>query len=205
MYSPIKIFIHPGLLALTFIFLAGCATTSPPTSYYLLTPEPQIGTERILSKDEVPLVISLGPVQIPAYLDRPQIVTRLTEHRLRLKNFAHWAEPFQSNFTRVLAQNLSSQFKRAQVVVFPEKSQDPVTHRIPVQILRFDADQSGNVILHVTWSLVDKNTDKVLKRKNSDFRRVVAGKDEGGTVAAMSGLVGEFSLEIGEALDQVFD
>ncbi|MCF8104675.1 MAG: PqiC family protein [Desulfohalobiaceae bacterium] len=191
------------LLVMIPLFLSSCATSSPPTRYYLLTSEPFAGVERTLSPKKGLQVISLGPVRIPPYLDRPQIVARISEHRLQLKNLDHWAEPFQTNLTRVLAQDLSSQFKTAQVVVFPEKGQSPASYRIPVQVKRFDADRSGAVVLHVAWTLLDQEKDRVLKRKDSVFRRDLETKDQERTVAAMSGLVRELSREIGAALEQI--
>ena len=52
-------------------------------------------------------VIGVGPITVPKYLDRPQIVTRSGRNQLALGEFDRWAEPLQDNVLRVLAENLA--------------------------------------------------------------------------------------------------
>lgn len=205
MHNPVRIFFPFGLLALLFVLLAACATSSPPTRYYLLTAEPSSGTNRPEGPSRDWRVISLGPVEIPPYLDRPQIVDRISDNRLHLKNFEHWAEPLEANFTRVLAENLGQDLARTQVLIFPEKSLTPVAYRILVRIVRFDLDQTKTAVLTVNWSIIDKTNDRVLKRQRSVFRRVVEKNDQEAAVAARSELIGEFSQEIKRSLQQLAD
>ena len=44
--------------------------------------------------------LGLGPVDLPAYLDRTQIVTRGEGNLMLMAEFDQWIEPVQANFTR---------------------------------------------------------------------------------------------------------
>jgi uncharacterized lipoprotein YmbA len=61
--------------------LSGCFGTSPPTRFYTLsTPEKRSGS----ITPNLDTVVTVGPIQIPGYLDRGQIVTRSGKYELVL-------------------------------------------------------------------------------------------------------------------------
>ncbi|MDH5298187.1 MAG: PqiC family protein, partial [Desulfobulbaceae bacterium] len=93
-------------LLLSVLLLAGCVPRTDPVSYYQLS---ALEAERsgTATADSDKLVIGIGPVGLPEYLDRPQIVTRLTPNRLHLAHNHRWAEPLGQNIARVLGENLS--------------------------------------------------------------------------------------------------
>ena len=71
-----------ALIAMT---LAGCAGTEP-SNYYLLSALPAPETPiRATPSDQ--LAVGVGPVTLPMYLDRPQLVTRASPNRLDLAAF----------------------------------------------------------------------------------------------------------------------
>jgi len=47
--------------------------------------------------------VSVGPVSIPAAVDRPQIVVATAANQLRLDDFNRWASPLQENLSSVIA------------------------------------------------------------------------------------------------------
>ena len=53
-------------------------------------------------------VIAIEAVQIPGYLDRPQIVTNLNDTEYQLAEFNQWTEGLDDTLTRVIAENLLS-------------------------------------------------------------------------------------------------
>ena len=92
---------RPAVLGacLALAALAGCGLTQPTKFYTLSTvTEP--------AKAPVPargLVIGLGPLTVPPYLDRPDIVTRVGANGMRLGDFSQWAEPLEPQLTRIIA------------------------------------------------------------------------------------------------------
>src|SRR3546814_5086338 len=92
---------HAPLLGLVLLFVTGCAG-SLPTRHYLL----ESMAPTTVDETEEDAVIAVAPVTLPAYLDRPDIVTRSTDNRLELADFDEWAEPLDDNITQVHAENL---------------------------------------------------------------------------------------------------
>src|SRR5882757_4935 len=94
----------------TPLLLSGCAE-SKPARFYVLTPL-MAAKEATAAKGPA---LGVGPVVIPQYLDRPEIVTRSSDNRLDLANFDQWGGRFGDNITRALAENLSGLLKTDRV------------------------------------------------------------------------------------------
>src|SRR3546814_11447622 len=92
-----------------------------------------------VDETEEDAVIAVAPVTLPAYLDRPDIVTRSTDNRLELADFDDWAEPLDDNITRVLAENLGHLLRTDRVVVLPSAS-DAIDTEVRVDISRFERE-----------------------------------------------------------------
>ena len=80
--------------------------------------------------------IGVGPVQMPEYLNRPQIVSRKSTIELFLDEFNKWAEPLEDNFTRVLAENLANILRTDPVVIFPSRGSIPVDYIVTLDVIR---------------------------------------------------------------------
>ena len=48
----------------------------------------------------------VGPVTVPELVDRPQMVTRVSDNEVAVNEFARWGESLKSNIPRVIASNL---------------------------------------------------------------------------------------------------
>jgi uncharacterized lipoprotein YmbA len=64
-------------------------------------------------------VLGLDPVTLPAYLDRPEIVTRSGAHQVRLGEFDKWVEPLQPMVRRLLEERLRRATGAREVVAVP--------------------------------------------------------------------------------------
>jgi uncharacterized lipoprotein YmbA len=51
--------------------------------------------------------VGVGPVTVPAAVDRPQIVLRVDANRVALQEQSRWAEPLKESIPRVVASNLA--------------------------------------------------------------------------------------------------
>src|SRR5271154_6377412 len=79
------------------------------SKFYLLTPTadtaaPATGSTQTTSGD---FVIGLGPIKLPPYLDRPEIVTRTAPNRLELSKEDRWGESIENGFTRAMERDLA--------------------------------------------------------------------------------------------------
>ena len=92
-------------------------------------------------------VVGLGPVTLPDYLDRPQIVFRVSENRLVAADFHRWAEPLTGNVMRVLAENLAAQLPPARILAYPWQKSEAPSYQVRVEVVRFDAGPDDAVQL----------------------------------------------------------
>lgn len=137
---------HLIILIAIFMILAGCRSKN--SSFYVLSP-----IQAPLAKT-CGMVIGLGPVTIPRYLDQPQIVTRLSPNQVALNEFERWAEPLNTNITSVLANNLKAQL-HTQILLYPW--QGKTNYEIKVTITRFDTEKCISV-LNVNWDIRNVKT-----------------------------------------------
>ena len=183
------------LLAL-FLLLTACGSTIQP-KYYLLTP----AGDNMAVGDQKPLHISVGPVTLPAYLDRSQIVTRRGTTELKLADGYRWAEPLQKNFSAVLAENLRQQLHQAAIVVYPSGERTNFDYRVTVDVIRFDTDATGDAVLIADWSIQDGKRQLVTSSKRTRYRvNISAASDYAGIVAALSDTVAQLSRDVAAAI-----
>ena len=95
------------LIIIGIAVIAGCASTQT-TKFYTLSSarEGLPGTNR--SPAHSSLVIGLMPVEIPDYLDRPQLVTRMSDGQVLRADFDKWAGSIRTDIERVIVENISA-------------------------------------------------------------------------------------------------
>ena len=183
--------------------LGGCAR-SASVNYYILHsmqgPAPQTRN----AGPEQCMVVAVGPVNIPAYLDRPQIVTRSSADTLQFAEFDRWGEPLDKNLVRVLADNLSALLSGAQVCVFPWPRSMPVRYQVTLDIVHLEKTPDGGVILDASWNVLGNNGKKVLVTRRSRVSEPVEGAAGfSGVAAAESRAVETLSREIAAVVESL--
>jgi uncharacterized lipoprotein YmbA len=174
--------------------------TQTPTKFYVLHSLQSSGDE-IPAMSELPdISIGVGPIRIPQYLERPQIVSRTSQNRLQLAQFDQWAEPIRINFSRVLAENLSILLATKRVSIFPWLKSTKIDFQIILEITRFDGVRGENALLRARWSIFGKDGKEMLLNNYSDYREPIATGDTEDLVAAQGRTVKHLSREIARAL-----
>jgi uncharacterized lipoprotein YmbA len=182
--------------------LAGCHLLSPvpdKSRFFLLTP---MTASEGASPATSGLILGLGPIKFPAYLDRTEVVTRVEPNRLVVSENDHWGEPLKTNFTRVLSQNLSTLLATQQIVNFPWYSSTHLDYAIAIEVTRFEADAQGTAQLSAQWSIENPATKKVLDRGESNLSAPGTSGAEG-SAAALSQVLANFSRQLAIAVGQV--
>ncbi|MDW7711729.1 MAG: PqiC family protein [Deferrisomatales bacterium] len=146
--------------------------------------------------------IGVGPVSLPEYADRPQLVTRAGDNEIEVAAFARWAAPLREQVARTLAENLSALLGVDRVAVFPWWEPDGVDYRVVVDIHRFEADAAGNALLAARWRLHRKGRVEPVASGRSEYAAPAGAKGHGAFAAAQSrslqGLSGEIAAAIRE-------
>jgi uncharacterized lipoprotein YmbA len=187
-----------ALMVVVGALLAGaCATTSPPMRFFLLSPletpaDPQPGLGEIL--------VLVGPLQLPGYLDRPQLMVRQSDGQLSLREFDRWAEPLDALLTSTVTANLVRLTGSPRIVAFPLPARASPERRILGRVIRFDADASGMAVLEVQWSISDGNGEPLVPVRIDRFRAQASATEPAALVAALSDTLGQFSRQLAAGL-----
>jgi len=183
------------LLLVTAWGVSGCLGGSAPTRFYVLAAidGPEVPGARAMS-------IGVGPVNVAAYLDRPQIVTRPSADKIDLADFDQWGEPLRDGVPRVLAENLSRQLPAAKVSIFPWRGLEGVRYQVVVDVTRFDGPAGGDTLLEARWRILDGATAKELAGKTTRLTEAAGGAGYTQTVSAMSRALAGLSRDIAQAL-----
>ena len=180
-------------LSASVMLLSSCHT-GPPTRLYVLTSLTR--AESVSQAVELRSVaIGVGPVELPQYVNRPQIVTGYNAPELQSAASAQWAEPLQDGFTRVLAENLSLLLATDRVTIFPWKSFVP-EYQVVIEVTHFLGQTGGEVSLVALWSILRKNGKDTLVSKKSSFRESTGSSEYEALAAAMSRTVAALSRDI---------
>jgi len=183
-----------ALLVMVFL-LAACGTT-PPVKYYTLNalPEMQQDTGEAVSGHGI--AIGVGPVDFPKLLNRPQIVTRQSQNRVKVFEFHRWASALQGDFSRVLAKNISILLPSNRVAVYPWGDTFIPTYQIKLSVEQFEGQLGESVFLLVTWSVVGQEGANELVVRKSLVEEPVSGNDYEGLVEAKSNALATLSWDI---------
>ena len=176
---------------------AGCSILSPrpdPTKFYVLTATSTGGAAAASN-----LVIGLGPVKLPAYLEHAEVITRVAPNRLDLSSTDRWAEPLDDNFRRVLAADLTTLIGTDQVLPFPWDLSTKVDYKIEVYVERFERDSSGGAQLIANWIIRDGHSDRVLLTRPADFTES-AGSGMENSAASLSADLNDLSKQLATAV-----
>ncbi len=192
-------------LTLFVAILAGCAS-SPSSKFYQLTP---VQNKTSVTRDASPdqnLTIAIGPIHVPDYLDRPQIVTRSGKNELKLSEFDRWAGSLDNDVNRVLVEDISSLLpaNRFFVVRWTPylESQVSVSYRVEVLVDRFEGALGNSVLLKAQWTVFAKDKRLLLKNE-AEIREEMNGSSYETLVAAMSSALERLSRDISGGINSV--
>ena len=147
------------------LMIQGCTGTRPST-FYILNPISRAPAPQITESKTQSIGVLLGPLSIPEFLDRPQIVTRSSENILRLAEFHRWGGSFQTNILRILGENLSILLNSDRILMFRQQTLFPVDYGVTLDVHQFDGELGSTVVLNVDWVVIDQRDRKKSKLKN---------------------------------------
>ena len=160
-------------IALVALLLVGCAHTPQP-HYYVLSGPSEVTNNAARSGP----AIGLGPITLPDYLDRPQIVTRATDSRLALSNEHRWAEPLPASFSRALLAHLEKALPTQDMVLHPWRSALDIAHQVQIEVTRFERGADGTFRLGARWSVSTAGSDTGTGTRQSDIEIPLEAKSD---------------------------
>jgi uncharacterized lipoprotein YmbA len=177
--------------ALALILAGGCA--SPPSRFYTLSAE----TAAAVPASDLSLAV--GPVSVPAAVDRPEIVVSTGANQVQLDEFNRWASPLKNEISRVVAQNLVALLGTGKVTQFPETTSADAAYRVSIEVQSFESVPGEHAGLDAVWTLRRARDDKSRTGRTSLQERVSEPGYEG-LAAAHSRAIARLSRDIADGV-----
>lgn len=197
-HTPIGRITGWGLLTVA-VLVIGCSS-SPPVAFYTLNPQTPASRGLDPPTADPGLVVGVGPVTFPEFLDRPQIVTRPGPNRLKVSEFHRWGGSLQESLPRVLSENIAVHLGTDQVAVYPWKERLKPSYRVTVAILQLDGRLGDAVNLVATWRIFQPPGNTVLAMHRSAIHTPVNGEGYEEFVAAQSRAVDTLAQAIAQKI-----
>jgi len=183
---------HVLSIALVAVAATGCGRTAMSRFYTL---------DSTATSDEAPTVsyaVMVGPVSVPASVDRPQFVVQVAPNRVEIDEFNRWAAPLNDSIARAVAGDLSVLLGTPDVAVAPLASFNPV-YRVTIDVQRFESVQGQTVLVEAVWAV------RQVVRGNTRSGRTIARESVQGDgfdalAAAHSRALAKVSVDIAAAI-----
>lgn len=180
------------------VALFGC-TTTPPSRFYVLTPQ----ASAVEASRTADLVVGVGPVRLVDYLERPQIVARDGANLLRVEEFDRWGGTLETNVAWVMAENLSRVLGTDAVVTFPWERAVVPRFQVAIDIRQFDPASDNQVRLIAQWRILGDDDRALYAIEKSELTEVMGGTGFAAQVAAQSRLLARLSEAIAARIKQL--
>jgi len=179
------------------LLLAACMTPLK-TRYYTLSAE---APPRVQSSAAMPRFhVAIGPVSVPAAIDRPQIVLSIAPNRYSISDAERWSEPLKNELPYLIARHVGQHLTAAGVSAYMQYSSQDADYRVPIDITRFESVPGKSATLAATWSVRDR-TGARLRESHSVFVESVHAPGVAPLVAAHAKAVAALGNEIAQAID----
>lgn len=171
---------------------AGCAS-SPVTRFYTLS----AAAAPVATSSQLSVVV--GPVSVPAVVDRPQIVVSTGPNQVRLDEFNQWASPLQNNIARVVAENLVAMLGTPRVILFSQPLGVGADYRAAIEVQRFESAPGDAAILDAVWT-VSRAKDGKSQTGRTTVREVASDRGYDALAAAHSRGLARLSRDVADAV-----
>lgn len=181
-------------IVLMLAFMTGCiGGTSQKSIYYVFhgTGEQNLNIENI----DFP-GLGVGPIKIPAYLKRPQIVTRQEANVLTINEFHRWGDSLEVQIASVLVENLSTLLNTPNVSVYQWERHFVPKYQLVIDFRRFEGSVTGSAELEVVWWIVDTKDNKILLTRQTAIEEPVNKAGLKAYVVALNTTLEKLSREI---------
>jgi len=185
--------------------LVCCIGTSRPARFYTLEP---LQVPDGSGATSTHATLAVGPIDLPDYVARPQIVTRTGSNELVISEFDRWGGTLDDQIAGSLVAVLQDRLAPRQIAVIPWSSSmrsGDTVYALAVGISRFDGVLGQSVVLKARWELRVRSNGKeeLLGVKEASVTEPVTGQDYGALVAAMQRALVRYGQQVGDGIAAV--
>ena len=182
-------------VALPLAVLAACSSVPAPTLYVLAAPAPPPAAAS--AHRDHRLAVALGPVSVPDYLDRTDIVRRTPGNRLGMDTDNRWAEPLRAGLQRLLIATVAGRLGPDYWVSAGAGHPGSIDVEVPVDIEAFEEDETGQAVLTASWEV---HAGPTLIRNRTSYHRPVAADTTEARVQALSANAADLAADLAAAV-----
>ena len=176
--------------AFAAVVAAGCA--SAPSKFYTLD-----ATAKSDGGADAHFAIVVGPITVPAEVDRPQFTVQSAPNRVTIDEFNRWAEPLNEGIARVVAADLATLLGTSRVVAVPLANFDPA-YRVAIDVQKFETVPGKLVRVDALW-VIRKTAGGTLSGRTVAEEPVADGSYDA-LAAAHSRALAKVSTDIAAAI-----
>jgi uncharacterized lipoprotein YmbA len=107
------------------------------------------------------IAVLVGPISIPAAVDRPQFVVQDGTNKVDIEEFNRWSAPLNDSIAKVVARDLSALLGTPDVATAPLANFN-AAYRVTIDVQRFDSIRGQGAMLDAVW---------VVRKANGDTRQ----------------------------------
>ncbi len=175
--------------------LQGCRS-APPAQYFRIAPVAGAPVR------PPPESIQIRNIGIPEYLDQNGIAQPSSQYQFAASSNDLWAEPLAQMLQSVLVQNLSQRLAPATVTASSGMVGAQPDLLVEINILRFDPDSSGRIVLTAQAALKAAANNRFLTTRTLQSYLSPTGPDMASTMAVMSTLWAGFADTLTQLIAQ---
>jgi len=178
---------------LLFALVAGGGCASPRSNFYTLNSAAKPVATRADTS------VAVGPVSVPAAVNRAQFVVRLAPNQVAIDEFHRWASPLPDAIVRVVVENLSAMLGTPNVSVFSQPTSAGAQYRVVIDVLRFESAPGEAATLDALWT-VRGTRDGATRSGRTTVSEPVKDQEYATLAAAHSRALGRLSEDIAGAI-----
>jgi uncharacterized lipoprotein YmbA len=187
------------VVALTAASSVGCLGRSPAVEHFILgsgaVPDASLDSGSAVS-------ILIGPVRLPAYLDRPQHARLRASGQVELDEFTRWLGGFEKNFLRGLELEVARQTGSARVSTHPAKAPFPFDVKVRLHIDDLVVVDGQTLRVRIRWAMVRTGSETPAELYAMDESIALASDSNEAVVAAHDAVLADLAGRIVAAIER---
>ena len=198
-------FLRGGVLGLVgslcMIFAFGCLGRSPEVERYMLGAPAAASPSRSADSSASGVAILVGPVVLPAYLERSQLARLEDGGEIELDEFSRWLGGFEKNFLRGISLGLARELDSVKVVPSPSSAPFPLDYRIRLHVDDLVFVAPRNVLrVRIRWALIAEESESPARLFLLETEIPVEAGGNAGLVRAHEAAIARLVSEIAQAV-----
>ncbi len=179
-------------LMLVSLVLNGCSSSPRHIHYYAL----KAASSAPSVSSNVEGGIGIGPVQLPESHVSDGILTLEEGQRVNISADHIWAGDLKLGISRSLAQTLSQQLNKTDIIAYPWDSRLKPERQVFINIEQLSGPLGGELRFIVQWSVFDNKQKTILSHQRQNYTLAARKRNYSEYVADINDLILMFAVDL---------